>query len=66
MFHSLLAKGIKLIAEIAERHADDGDDDVGDGGPPLEDLNKEFQTEIIDEDIADGNKEIPDNLCSAT
>jgi hypothetical protein len=66
VLHGLLAERIKLVAQITERHADDRDDDVGDGGPPLEDLNKKFQTEIIDEDIADGNKEIPDNLCSAT
>ena len=51
---------------MAERHADDGDDDVRDGGPPLEDFDKEFQAKIIDEDIADGNKKIPDNLRSAT
>ena len=26
-------------------------------------FNEEFQTKVIDEDIANGHKEIPDNLC---
>ena len=57
---------IKLIRQVAERHTDNGDDDIRNGRPPLEDLNEEFQAEVVDEDIADGHKEIPDNLCSAT
>ena len=62
--HSILLfpKRIKLIHQVAERHADDGDDDVGNGGPPMEHLDKEFQAEIVDEDVADGHKEVPDNL----
>jgi len=31
----------------------------------LEHLNEEFQAEIVDEDVADGHKEVPDNLRSA-
>ena len=54
----LFLKRIKLIHQVAERHADDGDDDVGNGGPPVEHLDEEFQTEVIDEDVADGHKEI--------
>ena len=57
---------IKLIRQVAERHTDNGDDDVGNGGPPLEDLNEEFQAEVVDEDVANGHKEISDNLCPTT
>ena len=32
----------------------------------MEDLNEEFQAEIVDENITYGNKEIPDNLRSTT
>ena len=32
----------------------------------MEHFDKEFQAEVIDEDIADGHKEIPDNLCPTT
>ena len=35
-------KRIKLIRQIAERHTDDGDNDIGDGRPPLEDFDEEF------------------------
>ena len=31
----------------------------------MEHLDEEFQAEIVDEDVADGHKEIPDNLCPA-
>ena len=61
----LFFERIKLVRQIAERHTNDGDDDVGNGRPPLENLNKKFQAEIVDEDVADGHKEIPDNLCPA-
>ena len=57
-------KRIKLIHQITESHADDGDDDIGDGRPPLEHLNEKFQAEIINEYVADGNKQISDNLRS--
>ena len=60
----LFPKRIKLISQVAERHADDGDDDIGNGRPPLEYLDKEFQAEIVDEDVADGHEKIPDNLRS--
>ena len=56
---------IKLIRQRAECHADDRDDDVGDGGPPLENFYKELQTEIVNQDIANCYKEIPDNLSPA-
>ena len=59
-------EGEKLVAQIAERHADDWDDDVGDGRPPLEHFDEEFQAKIVDEDIANGDEEIPDNLRPAT
>ena len=62
----LFFERIKLIRQIAERHTNDGDDDVGNGRPPLENLNKKFQAEIVDEDVADGHKKIPDNLCPTT
>ena len=32
----------------------------------MEHLDEKFQAEIIDEDIADGHKEVPDNLCPTT
>ena len=32
----------------------------------MEDLNKEFQAEVVDEDVANGHKEISDNLCPTT
>ena len=57
---------MEFIHQITKRHADDRDDDVGDGGPPLEDFDEKFQTEIIDQDIADSHKEISDNLCPAS
>ena len=53
---------IKLVRQIAERHADDGDDNVGDRGPNVQHLDKELQTEIVDEDVDDSHKKIPDNL----
>lgn len=65
-FLLLFPKRIKFIRQITECHADDGNDDVGDGRPPLEHLDEEFQAEIVDEDVADGHKKIPDNLCPTT
>ncbi len=62
----LFPKRIKLIRQVAERHTDDGDDDVGNGRPPLEDLDEEFQAEIVDEDITNGDEKVPDNLCPTT
>ena len=32
----------------------------------MEDLDEEFQAEVVDEDIADGHEEISDNLCPTT
>ena len=64
LFH--LPKRIKLVRQIAECHTDDGDDDVGKSRPPLEHLDEEFQAEVVDEDIADSNEKIPNNLRSAT
>ena len=61
----LFPKRIKLIRQVAECHADDGDDDVRDGWPPLEDLDEKFQTEVVDENIAYRYKQISDNLRSA-
>ena len=58
----LFPKRIELICQIAERHTDDGDDDVGDSWPPLEDLNKEFQAEVINKDVAYRHEKISDNL----
>ena len=60
----LLPKRIKLVRQVAERHADDGDDDIGNGRPPLEHFDKEFQAKVVDEDVADSNEKIPDNLRS--
>ena len=51
-FFLLLPKRIKLVCQIAERHTDGGDDDVGNGGPPLEHFNEEFQAEVIDKDVS--------------
>ena len=58
----LFPKRIELIRQVAECHAEDGDDDVGDGRPDVKHLNEEFQAEVVDEDVADGHKEISDNL----
>ena len=58
----LFPKRIELVRQIAERHADDGDDDVGDGRPNVQYLNEEFQAEVINEDVTDSDKKIPDNL----
>ena len=64
IFGFFFPKRIKLIRQIAERHADDGDDDVGNGRPPLEHFDEKFQAKIVDEDVADSNEKIPDNLRS--
>jgi hypothetical protein len=60
----LFPKRIELIRQVAERHADDGYDDVGNGRPNVPHFHEEFQAEIVDEDIAYGHKKIPDYLCS--
>jgi hypothetical protein len=60
----LFPKRIELVRQITEGHADDGDDDVGNGRPNVPHLYEEFQAEIVDEDIAYGHKEIPDYLRS--
>ena len=57
---------IKLIRQIAERHADNGDDDVGNSRPPLENFDEEFQAKVVDENITDSHKEISDYLRPAT
>ena len=62
MLQVLFAERIKFITQITKRHADDGDDDVGDGRPPLENLNKEFQAEVINKDVAYRHEKISDNL----
>ena len=62
----LFPKRIELIRQIAERYADDGDDDVGNGRPPLEHFDEEFQAEVVDENVAYGDEEIPDNLRPAS
>ena len=62
----LFSERIELVRQIAKRHANDRNDDIGDGRPPLEDFDKELQAEIVDKDIADSHKEIPDNLCPTT
>lgn len=59
----LFPKRIEFIRQIAERHADDGDDDVWNGWPPLEHFDEELQAEVVDENVAYSDKEIPDNLC---
>ena len=58
----LFPKRIEFIRQIAECHAEDGDDDVGNGRPPLEHFDEEFQAEVVDENVAYGDEEIPDNL----
>ena len=55
-------KRIELVRQIAERHADDGDDDVGDGRPNVQHFDEEFQAEVVNENVDDSDKEIPDNL----
>ena len=66
IFGFFFPKRIKLVRQIAECHADDRDDDVGNGRPPLEHFDKEFQAEVVDENVAHGDEEIPHNLRSAT
>ena len=61
----ILFKGVEFVAQIAECHANDGNDHIGDGRPPMEHLDEEFQAEIVDEEVYNGNKQIPDNLRSA-
>ena len=61
----LFPKRIELVRQIAERHADDGDDDVGDGRPNVQHFDEEFQAEVVNENVDDSDKEIPDNLCPA-
>ena len=46
---------IKLVRQIAERYADDGDDDIRNSRPPLEDFDEEFQAEIVDKDVDNGD-----------
>ena len=58
----MFPKRIKLVRKLAERHADDRDDDVGNGRPDVPHLNEELQTEVVDEDIDYSYKEIPYNL----
>ena len=58
----LFLERIELVRQVAERHADDGDDDVGDRRPDVQHLDEELQAEVVDEDVDDGHKEIPDNL----
>ena len=64
-FRATFFERIEFISQVAESHADDGNDDVGNGGPEVQHLNEQFQTKIIDEDVADGDEQIPDNLCPA-
>ena len=61
----MFLKRIKLVRQIAERHANDGNDDVGERCPYTQHLNKEFQTEIIQKNITDSHHQIPDHLRSA-
>lgn len=58
-------KRIEFVRQVAECHADDRDDNVGDGRPDVQHLNKEFQAKVVDENIANSHKEIPDYLSSA-
>jgi len=60
------SEGEVFIGQIAERHADDGDDHVGNGRPPLEHFHEEFEAEVIDQDVDHGNDEIADDLGSPT
>ena len=57
-----LLKRIKLIHQVAESHADDGDEDACDGGPPMEHLDEEFQSGIVQENVARCYEQVPDNL----
>ena len=61
----MFPKRIELVRQIAKRHADDGDDDVRDGRPNVQHFDEELQTEVVNENIANSDKEIPDHLCSA-
>ena len=56
---------IELIGQVAEGHADDRDDDIGNGRPPMQNLNEEFETEIVDKEVHNSNHQVPDNLRSA-
>ncbi len=58
----LFPKRIELVRQIAESHAEDGDDDVGDGRPDVQHLDEELQAKIVDEDVDNRHEEIPDNL----
>ena len=51
IFGFFFPKRIKLVRQVAERHAEDGDDDVGDGRPNVQHLDEEFQTKIVNEDV---------------
>jgi hypothetical protein len=58
----LFPKRIKLIRQIAERHANDGDDDVGNGRPNVPHFHEEFQAKVVDKNVSDSHKKIPDYL----
>jgi hypothetical protein len=58
----VFSERIEFIGQVTECHADNRDDHIGDGRPPLEDLHKEFQAKIINENIAQCDHEITDDL----
>ena len=58
----LFPKRIEFIRQIAESHADDGDDDIGDGRPNVQHLDEELQAKVVNEDVDNRHQEIPDNL----
>lgn len=64
-FQTTFLERIEFISQVAESYADDGNDDVGNGRPEVQHFDEQFQTKVIDEDVADGDKQIPDNLCPA-
>jgi len=57
---------IEFVGQVAESHANNGNDDIGNGRPDVQHLDKQFQAKIIDEDVDDGHEQIPDNLCPTT
>ena len=61
----LFPKRIELIHQVAECHADDGDNNIGERCPDAQYFHEKLQTKIVDEDIAYGDEEISDHLCPA-
>ena len=55
-----------FICQITESHTDNGNNHIRNCRPPLEHLDKELQTQIIDQDINDSDDEVTYDLCPSS